>query len=254
MGDELIFGERDSNGNERFLLRSLHERGAPAVMAAQLPDDAEVIASFLRYAKAQSWSPIFVAGGLGGTHDDKTREAVALGLGLPLVRHDECFETLDAAFARRRAAGQKNNDFTPQRQRMAHLPEGCTLIDNPLGAPGFRVAGVYAFPGFPSMLQPMATAVLDELEAGGQLIKLGELQTEEAELPVSEGVVADLVEVWAAEHPQLKVGIYPSNAEFGKKCKLVLRYREGEAAADEATAAWRALLGQCDAAVQRARL
>ena len=64
-------------------------------------------------------------------------------------------------------------------------------------------------------------------------------------------MVADLVEAWAAEQPQLKVGIYPSNAEFGKKCKLVLRYREGEAAADEATAAWRALLEQCD---ERARL
>ena len=90
VGDELIFGERESNGNERMLLRcallaslalkkahslpwydmvrtrctashglfacdrALHERGTPAVMAAQLPDDPETIAAFVRSAPTAS--------------------------------------------------------------------------------------------------------------------------------------------------------------------------------------------------------
>jgi hypothetical protein len=42
---------------------------------------------------------------------------------------------------------------------MAQLPRGCVLLANPIGAPGFAIGGVYAFPGFPTMLQPMATYV-----------------------------------------------------------------------------------------------
>lgn len=143
VGDELLYGERESNGNERYILRALHERGTPAVMASQLPDDPEIIAKFIRFAREQHLSPIFIAGGLGGTHDDKTREAVALALDLPLTRHAECFEILTESFQRR------DIEFTPQRQRMADLPDGCSLIENSVGAPGFAIDGIYAFPGFP---------------------------------------------------------------------------------------------------------
>lgn len=135
VGDELLFGERESNGNERFMLRALHARGTPAALAAQLPDSPDTIAQFIRFAKEQGWSPIFVSGGLGGTHDDRTREAVALALGVPLTRHAECFDILSESFKRREI------EFTPQRQRMADLPEGCNLIANPVGAPGFSIDG-----------------------------------------------------------------------------------------------------------------
>jgi molybdopterin-biosynthesis enzyme MoeA-like protein len=243
VGDELIFGERESNGNERFLLRALHERGTPALMAAQLPDDPAAIASFVQYAKTKQWAPIFVAGGLGGTHDDMTREAVALALGRPLTRHEECFDTLTEMFRKR---GTK---FTPQRQRMAMLPEGCALIENPVGAPGFSIDGVFAFPGFPSMLHPMFATVLAQLDAAGRGGS-GGLRTEQVELATSEGTIADIVEAWAFAYPALKVGIYPSNAHLNQKCKLVLRFRSGgpEDLAEETVAeAWAALIAQCEA-------
>ena len=63
---------------------------------------------------------------------------------------------------------------------------------------------LFAFPGFPSMLEPMLATVLAELDdaAGGRLG--GALHEEQVELPVSEGVIADVVEEWAAAHPQAR--------------------------------------------------
>lgn len=241
VGDELLYGERESNGNERFLLRTLHARGTPAAMAAQLPDDPQTIADFIRFAQQQRYSPIFVAGGLGGTHDDKTREAIALALNRRLVKHTECFQILEQSF------GARGIEFTAQRQRMADLPEGCDLIANPIGAPGFSCEGVFAFPGFPSMLQPMVEAVLEAIDAASAAdsgATAGQLRTEQQVFPCSEGVISQLVEEFAAAHPQLRIGIYPSDQQFGKQCKLVLRYRSATDGGD-AVLEWNRLLRQC---------
>ncbi len=240
VGDELLYGERESNGNERFLLHALHARGTPAAMAAQLPDDPQTIADFIHFAQQQRYSPIFVAGGLGGTHDDKTREAVALALNRRLVKHTECFQILQQSF------GARGIEFTAQRQRMADLPEGCDLIANPIGAPGFSCDGVFAFPGFPSMLQPMVAAVLQALDAESATdgATVGQLRTEQQAFPCSEGVISDLVEEFAAAHPQLRIGIYPSDQQFGKQCKLVLRYRSTIDGGD-AIMEWNRLLQKC---------
>ena len=134
---------------------------------------------------------------------------------------------------------------------MAMLPQGCALIDNPVGAPGFSIGGIFAFPGFPKMLQPMFTNVLTQLEAATDKSSGGDfslLRTQEAELATSEGVIADIVETWAAAHPDLKVGIYPSNAHLNRRCKLVMRFRcavADDAAEQAALAAWAALLQRC---------
>ena len=134
---------------------------------------------------------------------------------------------------------------------MAMLPQGCALIDNPVGAPGFSIGGIFAFPGFPKMLQPMFTNVLAQLEAATDKSSGGDfslLRTQEAELATSEGVIADIVETWAAAHPDLKVGIYPSNAHLNRRCKLVMRFRcavADDAAEQAALAAWAALLQRC---------
>lgn len=241
VGDELLYGERESNGNERFMLRTLHARGTPAALAAQLADDPQTIADFIRFAQHQRYSPVFVAGGLGGTHDDKTREGVALALNRRLTKHTECFQILEESFCAR------GIEFTAQRQRMADLPEGCDLIANPIGAPGFSCEGIYAFPGFPSMLQPMVEAVMEKLGVASETGSptAGQLRTEEQVLPCSEGVIADLVEEFAKAHPQLRIGIYPSDQQFGKQCKLVLRYMFADDSV-EVVQQWNSLLRQCE--------
>ncbi len=153
VGDELLYGERE-NGNQRWLLARLQELGQPAELALSLPDDLGAIAHWIAALVERGCAPILVSGGIGGTHDDCTRQAVAAGLGLGLELHPECDAILAAHYGER---------YTAQRRRMAELPAGCALLPNPGGAPGFRCGMVFGFPGFPDMLRPMAEAVLAEV-------------------------------------------------------------------------------------------
>ncbi|SHF93450.1 Predicted nucleotide-utilizing enzyme [Desulfacinum infernum DSM 9756] len=211
VGDELTLGERP-NDNLIWMLRAFAERGRPAQVGLVLPDHDEVIAFHVRNLLEQGCRPVFISGGIGGTHDDRTRQGVALALNRPLELHEEC----DAILSRR-----YKERYTEQRRRMAWLPRGASLIPNATGAPGFQVESVYAFPGFPSMLKPMAAAVLDDLwgPADGP-----QLDAAEITLPVPEGDVAEPVEDFARRHPRVRVGIYPRIAPGGPEVSIRFRF------------------------------
>ncbi len=211
VGDELLFGERQ-NENQQWLLCYLFEQGFPAGIAMVLPDDVQVIASHLKELKRAGHAPILVSGGIGGTHDDRTREAVALALSRPLVRHPECFELLVKRYG---------DHFNEQRRRMADLPRGCRLIANPFGAPGFHAGGIYAYPGFPHMLHVMVRDSLKDVLAGRGLPWI----QREFTLPVAEGEIARQVEAFSREYPAAKVGIYPHTVKDGPRVTVRLRVR-----------------------------
>lgn len=205
---------------------TLCERDLPAVVALTIGDDPDVIAEHVGHLYRVGYGPIFVSGGMGGTHDDRTREGIAAAVGAPLQRHAECFEILRAAY------GHIGLEFTEERRRMAELPMGASLIPNPSGAPGFSVHGrVFAFPGFPRMLKPMMLAVLDSLAP--PLPPERRWLLEEQELPVNEGRIAGQVEALSsalrAAGSSASIGIYPSNKQFGAQVKLVLRYQAADA-------------------------
>jgi molybdenum cofactor synthesis domain-containing protein len=211
VGDELIFGERDDD-NRRWLLDLLQERGHGAEVAMTLPDSVDTVARWLQTLLAARCFPILVSGGIGGTHDDCTREGIAKALNVPLARHQTCFETLAAKFGLQ---------FTTGRQRMAMLPEGCELIANPFGAPGFFLGRIYAFPGFPIMLKPMVTQVLNALladSAGNRRL------VREYVLPLSEGMIAYDIEAFAGQHPEVRVGLYPHAEGLPQAVTVRLRY------------------------------
>jgi molybdopterin-biosynthesis enzyme MoeA-like protein len=211
VGDELIFGERDDD-NKKWLLGLLQERGHGAEVALTLPDSVVTIAKWLQTLLAARCFPILVSGGIGGTHDDCTREGIAKALNVPLARHQTCFEILAAKYG---------PQFTVGRQRMATLPEGCDLIANPIGAPGFFLGGIYAFPGFPIMLNAMVTQVLDALLpdlTGNRLL------VREFVLPLSEGMIAYDMETFAGQHPEVRLGLYPHAEGFPQAVTVRLRY------------------------------
>jgi molybdopterin-biosynthesis enzyme MoeA-like protein len=210
VGDELILGER-SNDNQVWLLRTLREHGYPAQVAVCLPDAVEVIATWLRQLLQQRCYPILVCGGIGGTHDDCTREAAAAALGAPLTRHPLCHRIL---------AKKYGEQYTAGRQRMAMLPEGCELIANPIGAPGFSMGGIYAFPGFPNMLEPMAQGVLTTLLPA---VPGGRWVVREYTLPLHEGQIAYDIENFVNHHGSVRIGIYPSAVRYRQELTVRLR-------------------------------
>ena len=225
VGDELIFGERaDENG--RWMLELLWRRGCPARVALSLPDNVEVIAGWLKRLLDDGLDPVLAAGGIGGTHDDCTREGIARALNVPLALHEECFRLLRARYG---------GELNEERQRMAWLPRGSRLIANPSGAPGFRWGPVLAFPGFPRMLRPMLRACMDEIlppERGGEWI------VREHVVEGLEGDMARSVESFSARFPDLRVGVYPAAEEGKKEVILRLRCRADD---EEALVAFRTL-------------
>ncbi len=221
VGNELIYGER-SNANQNWLLKRLWECGIPARIALSLTDDKAQIAAEIRHLKSAGYFPVLVSGGIGGTHDDVTRQGIAAGLDLPLEQHAECHAILTARYGDR---------YSPQRQRMTELPRGSELIANPLGAPGFHCQGVYGFPGFPNMLQPMFESILPTL-LGNHAPSPPE--THEYTLPTSEGTIASPLEAFSIDHPEVDIGIYPSTSKMLREVTVRLRYRPADRAVADA--------------------
>ena len=67
---------------------------------------------------------------------------------------------------------KSNIDFNEARQKMAIIPKGASLIDNPVSvAPGFNIKNVYVFAGVPKIMQSMFHSISSKLK-GGIIISL----------------------------------------------------------------------------------
>ncbi len=145
LGDEVLNAEI-KEANIAYMLPLLNEWGAEVALCAILPDDVPTVVRHLR-TYLEETDLLILTGGIGPTPDDITRDAVAKALGVPLVVHPEAKAALEAYYG---------NRMNPHRMLMAHVPQGATLIPNPLSAaPGFFVGRMAAFPGIPRLLREM---------------------------------------------------------------------------------------------------
>jgi molybdenum cofactor synthesis domain-containing protein len=146
LGDEVLKGEI-REANLAYMLPLLAEWGAETALCAILPDDVPVVVRHLRRFREEV-DLVVLTGGIGPTPDDITRDAVAEVAGVPLIVHPEAKAALEA-----RSYKGSNPEY---RMLMAQVPEGATLIPNPLSpAPGFFIDRMAVFPGVPAMLQAM---------------------------------------------------------------------------------------------------
>ena len=146
LGDEVLKGEI-REANLAYMIPLLAEWGAETALCAILPDDIHVVVRHLRRFREEV-DLLVLTGGIGPTPDDITREAVAEVAGVPLIVHPEAKAALEA-----RPYKGANPEY---RMLMAQVPQGATLIPNPLSpAPGFYIDRMAIFPGVPRMLQAM---------------------------------------------------------------------------------------------------
>ncbi|GAB4229842.1 MAG: molybdopterin-binding protein [Deltaproteobacteria bacterium] len=146
LGDEVLKGEI-REANLAYMIPKLSEWGAETSLCAILPDDIPTVVRHLR-RYLDEVDLLLLTGGIGPTPDDITRDAVAEVAGVPLVVHPEVKAALEA-----RPYKGANPEY---RLLMAHVPQGATLIPNPLSpAPGFFIHRMAVFPGVPRMLQAM---------------------------------------------------------------------------------------------------
>lgn len=151
IGDEILVGKREDK-HLSFIIGALAKRGLRLAWAQYFGDDPERLSAALRRS-FDSNDVVFSFGGIGATPDDHTRQCAAAALGVGLRLHPD---------AEREIRGRFGGETTPQRLQMGELPEGATVIPNPVNRiPGFTLRHHHFVPGFPQMAWPMLEWVLD---------------------------------------------------------------------------------------------
>ena len=211
VGDEFTHGE-SSEQNGPWIAKQLVNYGFVVELCIQLSDDLDSLAYWLKQVLKGPIDQLIVSGGIGGTHDDYTRQAIAKALDLPIQVHDSCLKILEQKYA-----GRLND----QRRRMSHLPIGSKLIENPQGAPGFQVANITALPGFPRMVKHMLPDLLalSEGQSNSMLcVDANFSHLTEGDIAIQ---VEEFAEKWSSEIESL--GIYPDATEGVRAVSLKLR-------------------------------
>ncbi len=163
---------------------------------------------------------LLVTGGLGGTPDDLTREAIAAAFGVEQRELPEVAADLRARFTR-------DPEYAA---RWALLPEGSRPLANPRGgAPGFAIENVYVLPGLPSEMEAMFDELADELRRGEPIGSWRRTyRTRESEIA---GLLAEATERW----PDVLVGSYPRFDPSGPEVDVVLKSSDERALGDAAS-------------------
>jgi molybdenum cofactor synthesis domain-containing protein len=212
IGDEILSGDVEDQ-NTPFLTRRLWELGILVAKIVIVGDRREAIVEELRrLAPEQDF--VLVTGGMGPTHDDVTRQAVADALGVPLEPHVEARELLSADYGDR---------LTPSEAAMAELPRGSRVMRGRQQlAFAFRAGNVIVFPGVPVLLQDIFEMAAEELLSAP-------FYKETLWVRGKEGDFSEpLAEIQRA-HPTVGIGSYPVFVDGRYRCKLVLRSRDSAA-------------------------
>ena len=210
IGDEILSG-RTRDANMHYLAGQLTERGIDLKEVRVVSDDRDAI---IAAAKALSggYDHVFTSGGIGPTHDDITADCIAAAFGAHIDVRDDARALLQAHYDR---SGQELN---AARLRMARIPDGATLIDNPVStAPGFTLGNVHVMAGVPSVFQAMVASILPTLTGGAPLL------SRTLRLMRGEGDLAGPLGQFAADHPELSVGSYPFQKDGIYGSNIVVR-------------------------------
>jgi molybdenum cofactor synthesis domain-containing protein len=220
VGNEIVFGDVE-NTNASWLARRLAELGLEVRLLAAVRDSIEEIAEFLRAEMGRA-GVVFVTGGLGGTPDDITREAVAEAFGVPVEEISDLAESLRLRFGPRGLG-----DYAA---RWARIPQGAVPLDNPLGgAPGFVLGNVHVLPGLPEEMEAMFETLADRFRGE----PIGAWRRRYA---TGEGQIVSVLEEATRRHPTVVVGSYPSFLDTGPEVEVVLKSANPEALGE--AAAW----------------
>tara|TARA_R110002126_G_scaffold75743_4_gene188976 strand:- start:471 stop:1172 length:702 start_codon:yes stop_codon:yes gene_type:complete len=222
IGDEILSG-RTRDSNMYHLAGQLTERGINLCEVRVVSDDADAITGAVK-ALSAAYDHVFTSGGIGPTHDDITADCIAAAFDAHIDVRDDARALLQAHYDRQ---GMK---FNAARQRMARIPDGATLIENPVSvAPGFTMENVHVMAGVPSVFQAMVESILPTLTGGAPLI------SRTRRIDRGEGDIAGPLGELAQAYPGLSIGSYPFQKDGRYGANIVLRGTDADLL-DEAVA------------------
>jgi molybdenum cofactor synthesis domain-containing protein len=212
IGDEILSG-RTKDKNIGYIAEYLTNIGIDLKQVRVVPDEESDVVEALNALRAR-FTYVFTTGGIGPTHDDITADCVAKAFGVT-IDHDP------------RAVAMLNERYKPEelnaaRLRMARIPAGADLIENPISrAPGFKIGNVIVMAGVPSIMQAMLDNVSLTLATGMKMIA----ESIDANgLP--EGIYASALGFIAAANPDVSIGSYPSFLNGGFRNQIVVRGKD----------------------------
>ena len=214
IGDEILSG-RTRDANMHYLAGQLTEAGIDLREVRVVSDDPAAIVSAVR-ALSDTHETVFTSGGIGPTHDDITADCMAEAFGAKIDVRADARALLQAHYDR------QGVELNEARLRMARIPDGAILIDNPVSvAPGFTIKNVHVMAGVPAVFQAMVATVLPTLTGGDPLI------SKTLRIERGEGDIAGPLGALAKAYPDLSLGSYPYQKDGKYGANIVIRGTDG---------------------------
>ena len=212
IGDEILSG-RTKDKNIGYIAEYLTNIGIDLKEVRVVPDEEEEIVAALN-ALRKRYAYVFTTGGIGPTHDDITADSVAKAFGVPIGVDERARAMMLERY--------RPDDLNEARLRMARIPEGADLVENPISkAPGFRIGNVIVMAGVPSIMQAMLDAAAPGLQTGVKMM------SETIKGDVREGDIGTELGEIAKLHPNVSIGSYPFfDEKSGPNTNLVIRSRD----------------------------
>ena len=218
IGDEILSG-RTKDRNIGYIAEHLARIGVDLREARVVPDIEDEIVAAVNALRAR-YDYLFTTGGIGPTHDDITADAVAKAFGVGIGE--------DARVIAMMLERYPPGELTPARRRMARIPDGADLIENPVSkAPGFRIGNVIVMAGVPSVMQAMLDNAIIGVKGGAAMLTAN---VDAGSLP--EGRYGDALREIAEARPTVSIGSYPSYNDGRFRNQIVVRSKDATALED----------------------
>lgn len=210
IGDEILSG-RTRDSNMHHLAGQLSEAGIDLKEVRVVGDESDTIIAGVQ-ALSQVYEHVFTSGGIGPTHDDITANCIAAAFDATIDVRDDARAILAEHYAK------SGTELNEARLRMARIPAGASLIENPVSAaPGFKLGNVHVMAGVPSVFQAMVASVLPTLTGGAPLI------SKTLRIERGEGDIAGPLGALAEAYPELSMGSYPFQKDGKYGAHIVIR-------------------------------
>ncbi|OIQ75902.1 nicotinamide-nucleotide amidohydrolase PncC [mine drainage metagenome] len=214
IGDEILSG-RTRDANMFHLAGELTKAGIVLKEVRVVSDDHAAIVAAVNALRG-AYAEVFTSGGIGPTHDDITADAIAAAFGAHIDVRADARAILAEHYAR------SGTELNEARLRMARIPDGARLIDNPISkAPGFSLGNVHVMAGVPNIFQAMVASLMPTLTGGEPLL------SQTLRVLRGEGEIAKPLADLAAEFADLSFGSYPFVKDGAFGTNLVVRGTDG---------------------------
>ena len=233
IGDEILSG-RTHDKNIAYLAEFLTGLGIDLKEVRIVPDEEDRIIEAVNALRPR-YTYIFTSGGIGPTHDDITADSIAKAFDTGIDHDPRAVAMLEERVGK--------EGLTEARLRMARIPTGADLIENPVShAPGFHIGNVFVMAGVPTIMQAMLQELAPTLEHSTRMV------SRSVECPLPESYIADpLRKIQEKFGKEVVIGSYPQSNNGIYSTQLVIRSRN-ETRLAEAEAAVKAAV---DAALKQ---